>query len=155
MLKHDIKVIIAIALMTIVTHGVAPDWCSWVTNSVLGLWLQWMYNFLTAFSVVRVVVAGLLFMCGLYWAWHIFNDRDIRWYRPALLLWGYVLLFDHNILQFVQLWEGFDFRNLAAVIGILIMIGIVGKIVNKFCPYQDRIFKCWKENKRFFRQMRR
>ena len=148
MLKNDVKTIIAILLLTIITHGVAPEWCEWLINSFVGTGLKWAYGFLSSYCVIKFVFAFLLLVCGLVWSCRIFIDEDFRWYRPALLLWGFVLLFDNNTLLFVQIWNGFDFRGGTLVIAGFVILAMIGKTVNRFWPYQDTVSKWWIEKRK-------
>ena len=113
MIKNDAKSIAALALAALVTHGVAPKWCGWVMKGTLGDWLQKIYDFLTEYAYVRCALAGIVVLCGIRLAWRVFRDKDFRWYRPVLLVWMYVLLYDQNNLDFVSVWNGLTFKGLA------------------------------------------
>lgn len=148
MLKNDAKIIIIILLMALITHSLAPEWCTWVSDSVVGSGLLWAYGFLSTYCIISSVLALLLLIFGLIWSWRIFIDEDFRWYRPALLLWGYIVLFDQNTLRVVQIWDGFDFRNLSLLIAGFVILAMLGKSLNRFWPYQDSVYKWWNDKRK-------
>lgn len=130
--------------MTLVTHEFAPEWCEWVMSSTVGDWLQSLFDFMVEYWTVRFILALTFALLGVYYAWHIFKDNDFRWYRPVLLLWFCVLLFDQNNLTFVPLWSNFDFSGLAAIICCLIFVFMIAKSVNWRWPYRELIYRWWK-----------
>ena len=148
MIKNDAKSIAALALAALVTHGVAPKWCGWVMKGTLGDWLQKIYDFLTEYAYVRCALAGIVVLCGIRLAWRVFRDKDFRWYRPVLLVWMYVLLYDQNNLDFVSVWNGLTFKGLANTIGLMIMVAMMGKLADRYWHFTDRIVKWWREKPR-------
>lgn len=139
MLKQDAKLIIAILLVAIATHAVAPQWCDWLMSGTLGVWLKGFFVFLTDYQGINIILACVFLFCGGRWAWRILQDRDIRWYRPALLLWVWVVLFDQNTLETVSIFEKCDYKDLAVTIGLLVMVIMVCKVVDRFFPYIEYV----------------
>ena len=145
MLKNDAKYVVAFLLMAVVTHEFAPEWSEWVAGSIIGSWLQWLYDFMVEYRTVKVIIASLFVIIGLSYAWRIVLDRDFRWFRPAFLIWFCILLFDKNSLQSVPLWNDFDFSMLALLICAIIVIGMIAKTINWFWPYEDFLHRWWKK----------
>lgn len=137
MFKRDIKYIIVFVLLIIITHDTAPDWCSVVADSIVGDWLQVIYDIMSSYYSIKYIAAALTFLVGLYFIWVFYRDKDFRWYRPLILVWICVLLFDHNTFVFVRIWGDFDFGKLIAIICGLALIGMVLKLANRFWPFFD------------------
>ena len=147
MLKNDAKYIVAYLLMAVATHEFAPDWCGWVMDSIIGSWLHWLYVFMADYYSVKFAIALFFAIVGLSYAWRIATDRDFRWYRPALLIWFCILMYDRNTLHSVTLWNDFDFSKLALIICAIVVIGMLAKAINWFWPYQDVIHQWWKKHR--------
>lgn len=137
--KLDIKYIIPFVLAAIGTHDIAPDWCCWIMRGTMGMWLQAVYNFLSEYQLFSAILAIGIAFCGLWWAWHILKDKDFRWYRPAILLWGYIIINDHNTLQFVPLGDDLDYRNLFNFVGAFLTVTMVVKAIDRFFPFVEDV----------------
>lgn len=114
MFKVDFKKIIVIVVAIAAVHGIAPDWCKWLMDSILGIWLSTIYTFLNKYTYLNVIFASVIVVSGIWWSWHIFKDKDFRWYRPFLIILGFTILYDQNTLAFVNLGEYIDYRDLTA-----------------------------------------
>lgn len=130
MLKFDVKKIIVILITIVAVHTLAPDWCDWLMDSKMGGWLQKTYDFLDKYKGPRLIIAGFITLTGLWWARHIYRDKDYRWYRPLLLLLGFVLLYDQNSLNFLTIIGDCSYRTLCLWLGIGIVIIMAFKTVD-------------------------
>lgn len=130
MLRFDIKKIIVIVIAIVAIHISTPDWCKWLMDSKVGDWLQTVYDFLDKYQGLRLIVAGLIALIGICWARRIYKDRDYRWYRPLLLLLGFVILYDQNCLEFLSITGDYNYRTLCLWLGIVIIISMVLKAVD-------------------------
>lgn len=127
MFKVDFKKIIVIVVAIAAVHGIAPDWCKWLMDSILGIWLSTIYTFLNKYTYLNVIFASVIVVSGTWWSWHIFKDKDFRWYRPFLIILGFTILYDQNTLAFVNLGEYIDYRDLTALLGVLSLLAMLYK----------------------------
>lgn len=130
MLRFDVNKIIVIIIAIVAVHTVAPDWCDWLMEGKIGGWLQAIYDFLDEYTGPRLIIAGLIAFTGLWWARRIYRDKDYRWYRPFILLLGFVILYDQNRLDFLTIIGDFSYRSLCLGLGIVIIIAMAFKIVD-------------------------
>lgn len=139
MLKQDAKLIITISLVAVATHAVAPQWCDWLMSGVLGKCLKGFFVFMTDYQCINIILACVFLFCGGCWAWRILQDRDIRLYRLALLMWAWVVLFDKNTLETASILGKWDYKDLTVTIGLGVMLVMACKVVDRFFPYIERV----------------
>lgn len=145
MFKVDFKKIIVIVVAIAAVHGIAPDWCKWLMDSTLGNWLSAIYVFLNKYTYLNVIMAGVIVIGGIWWSWHIFKDKDFRWYRPFLIILGFTILYDKNYLAFVNLGEDIDYRDLTALLSVLPLLAMVYKCFDYKYFISDKIVDWYKK----------
>ena len=150
MFKVDFKKIIIIVIAIAAVHGIAPNWCKWLMDSALGDKLNAIYVFLNKYIYLNAIVASLIVICGVLWSWHIIKDKDFRWYRPILVILGFIILYDQNTLAFVKLSENINYRDLAAIIGVTAFISMGYKCLDYKFFISDKIIKWYREIKERF-----
>ena len=145
MFKVDIKKIIGIVVAIAAVHSIAPDWCGWLADSTFGTWLNAVYAFLNKYICLNVILATIIVLVGFGWSWHIFKDKDFRWYRPFLILLVFTILYDNNTLAFINLSSDIDYRDLTTLVGGIALLAMVYKCFDYKFLITDKLTEWYKE----------
>ena len=107
-------------------------------DSVMSCWvgriLKWFYSVLPKYPWFSILIAVLLLVATIWIGRRWFYDKDVRWYRPLLLVLGIVLIYFQKTITIVDVIEGFSYGCLFT----LLMGGLLLTLATKQT-------KLWKE----------
>lgn len=124
--NFDLKVSIMILFMMVACYGLAPAYHEWVMDSIVGVWIQWLFELLGAHHLFNLTITALIGLLFIWIGWHWYVDEDHRWYRPLILLFCIQIIYHNNPWDFVEIAYGIDYRGyltiLLSILGCVLII---------------------------------
>lgn len=119
---------IALALLIPIWMGIAHAWYSWYAEPENGLWMKAVYGLLDGNTLVNVSVCLVLAFMAYRKARRIWNDNDIRWYRPVLAIIGIVVLYYGSSVKYARIASCLSYRMFFTILlsGMLLVMLVKG-----------------------------
>ncbi len=130
---------IALALLFPVWMGIAPAWYSWFAKPVNGQWMKSLYGLLDGNVLVNIPLCVVLTFAAYCWGKRIWNDFDVRLYRPIMLVLGGLILYFGDNVVYANVFNGFDYRAFLTLLLALLLLTMIVKIVRKTKDYYRRV----------------
>lgn len=135
-LKCYFKEIILILFIPI-WIGIAPKWYEWYINSNIGLWMKDLYSILDKVWLINIPICLVFVFIFIMWCYKIWQDKNIRLYRPLLATTGLViLLYCKSQVKYVDIIGSFDYRMLFAILFFAILLVAILKLI---CYCKEKI----------------
>lgn len=91
--KLDLLLSIGLVLLIFVWIGFAPVFYGWFCKDENSVWIKQLYEVLDNCLWINIPICLVILGVVIRWFCIIYNDKDIRLYRPILALLGIVILF--------------------------------------------------------------
>lgn len=91
--KLDLLLSIGLVLLIFVWIGFAPVFYGWFCKDENSVWIKQLYEVLDNCLWINIPICLVILGVVIRWFCIIYNDKDIRLYRPILALLGTVILF--------------------------------------------------------------
>lgn len=119
---------IALALLIPIWLGIAPAWYGWYAEPENGLWMKAVYRLLDGNVLVNAPICLIIAFVAYRWGKRIWEDWDIRWYRPVLAIISLMVLYYGSNVEYARVVSCVSYRMLFTIFlsGILLVMLVKG-----------------------------
>ena len=120
---------IVLCLLIPIWIGLAPVWYKWYVNPKNAQGLKCLYDILSGNILVNIPVCLIIALGVFFWCKRIWFDKNFRFYRPVLVVIGFVVLFSGSKVRYARVIGCCDYRQvIAAFLGIIFFVMLLKSI---------------------------
>lgn len=120
---------IGLFMLIPVWMGLAPVWYDWFAMDTNGQWMKWLYKLLDGRWLVNIPIIIVITFLSYKWCRRIWNDADLRLYRPVIILLGFMLLYYGSNVVYANIFGCYDYRLFALTILLALCVVMVLKAI--------------------------
>lgn len=109
--------------------GLAPAWYNWYSIPDNGNWMKWLYGLLDGRWLVNIPICLTISYLAVCWCIRIWQDNNLRFFRPVIAILGLVLLYWASNVDFAKVVACFDYKG---CLTILLVASLATMIVKLF-----------------------
>lgn len=120
--REDWCVNTTIVIAMVAYGAAAPLLWEWLKSSYIGKGMRWLFNNQPEYLLLFFLLNALIVAATWYIGWRWYKDKDRRWYRSLLLLFGFQILHCQNELKSPEEIGGFSYKCFFTI--LLVGLGI-------------------------------